>query len=74
MIDDDFKLCDVVKKALLKEDANLDHCDSDLIGIDKLKSNEYQAVILDVMLPGIDGFKTLRQIREFSAIPILILS
>lgn len=74
MIDDDFKLCDVVKKALLKEDADLDHCDSDLIGIDKLKSNEYQAVILDVMLPGIDGFKTLRQIREFSAIPILILS
>lgn len=74
MIDDDFKLCDVVKKALLKEDADLDHCDSDLIGIDKLKTNEYQAVILDVMLPGIDGFKTLRQIREFSAIPILILS
>lgn len=57
MIDDDFRLCDVVKKALLEEDAELDHCDSDLIGIDKLKSNEYQAVILDVMLPRMDGFK-----------------
>lgn len=74
MIDDDFRLCDVVKKALLKEDVELDHCDSDLIGIDKLKSNEYQAVILDVMLPGMDGFKTLRQIRKFNTIPILILS
>ena len=73
MIDDDLRLCDVIKKAMATEDVALDFCESGLEGISKLKSGNYQAVVLDVMLPGMDGFETLRKIREFSNIPILCL-
>ncbi|HAP5341730.1 response regulator transcription factor [Enterococcus avium] len=74
MIDDDLRLCDVIKKAMATEDVALDFCESGLEGISKLKSGNYQAVVLDVMLPGMDGFETLRKIREFSNIPILMLT
>ena len=74
MIDDDLRLCDVIKKAMAAKDVALDFCESGLEGISKLKSGNYQAVVLDVMLPGMDGFETLRQIREFSNIPILMLT
>ena len=40
----------------------------------KLKEKDYQLVILDVMMPGIDGFETLEQIRKESSLPILMYS
>lgn len=38
------------------------------------KSNEYCVVLLDVMLPKLDGFEVLRQIREFSDMPVIMLT
>ncbi len=43
-------------------------------GIEILKSDSVEAVILDINLPGIDGFEILRQIRSFSNVPIIILT
>jgi two-component system response regulator CpxR len=43
-------------------------------GIAKVKDKNYQAVILDVMLPEINGFEVLKQIRSFSAVPVLMLT
>lgn len=40
----------------------------------KLKEKDYQLVILDVMMPGIDGFETLEQIRKESSLPILMFT
>ena len=42
--------------------------------MEKLKENEYQLVILDVMMPGFDGFETLEQIRKESSIPVLMFT
>jgi DNA-binding response OmpR family regulator len=40
----------------------------------QLKEKEYQLVILDVMMPGFDGFETLEQIRQESSLPILMFT
>ena len=40
----------------------------------KLKEKDYQLVILDVMMPGIDGFETLEQIRKISSLPVLMFT
>lgn len=45
-----------------------------LAGIERVKDGEYHAVILDVMLPGMDGFEVLKQIRRFSNVPVLMLT
>ncbi len=39
-----------------------------------LADNDYQLVVLDIMMPGIDGFETLEKIREISSVPILMLT
>ena len=40
----------------------------------KTAQNRFDLVILDIMLPGIDGFETLSQIREFSSVPVIMLT
>ena len=40
----------------------------------KLKENKYQLVILDVMLPGLDGFEILEKIREEYNLPVLMFT
>lgn len=42
--------------------------------MEKLKENEYQLVILDVMMPGFDGLETLEQIRKESSVPVLMFT
>lgn len=43
-------------------------------GIERLKSGSFDAVILDINLPDIDGFEVLKQIRSFSNVPVVILT
>ena len=42
--------------------------------IKKCRENKYDIVIIDIMMPELDGFSTCREIRKFSDIPIIMLS
>ena len=64
IIDDDKKLCSLIRQSILSEDIEADFCNTGREGLGKLKEKDYQLVILDVMMPGIDGFETLEQIRK----------
>ena len=74
IIDDDTELCALIKQSVLIENIEADYCHSGKEGLIKLKENEYQLVILDVMMPGMDGFETLEQIREESRLPVLMFT
>jgi DNA-binding response OmpR family regulator len=74
VIDDDRELCDLVKKSVSQESIEADCCYSGKSGLRQLKEKEYQLVILDVMMPGYDGFETLEQIRKENSIPILMFT
>jgi DNA-binding response OmpR family regulator len=43
-------------------------------GVDQAISGDYRAIILDVMLPGMDGFEVLKHIRQQSSVPVLMLT
>ena len=43
-------------------------------GLEKAVHGDFHAIILDVMLPGLDGFAMLRRLREQSAVPVLTLT
>ena len=50
-------------------------CEYDgLAALERLKSSNFDLLILDVMLPSLDGFSLLKKLREFSDIPVIILS
>ena len=74
IIDDDRELCLLIKRSVLLEDIEADFCNTGKEGLQKLKEKQYQLVILDVMMPGMDGFETLEKIRKESSLPILMFT
>ena len=74
IIDDDKELCFLICRSVLVENIVADYCHSGTCGLKMLKEQEYQLIILDVMMPGIDGFETLEQIRKNCNIPVLMFT
>lgn len=74
VIDDDIELCNLIKRSVTPENIEADCCHSGESGLLKLKETDYQLVILDVMMPGYDGFETLDRIRKESSLPILMFT
>ena len=63
-----------MKHSVLQEGIEADCCYSGKDCLSQLEGKAYQLVILDVMMPGFDGFATLEQIRRESNLPILMLT
>lgn len=74
IIDDDEKLCRLVKDYLAPHGFAVEAAHNGFDGLDKLKSGAFEVVILDVMLPGMDGFTVLKNIRQISNIPVVMLT
>lgn len=74
LIDDDEKLAQPLRAYFSRYDLDLKSEIQPLDAIDRLKREDFDFVILDVMLPQIDGFETCRRIRQFSDIPIIMLT
>lgn len=74
IIDDDRELCALIRKSVQAEGIEADCCHSGREGLGKLREDKYQLVILDVMMPGPDGFEILEKIREENRLPILMLT
>jgi DNA-binding response OmpR family regulator len=74
LVDDDRKLCRLVGEYLgpLGYDVTCAHTGPD--GLEMALSGSIQVVILDVMLPGMDGFDVLRRLRRESGVPVLMLT
>ncbi len=74
VIDDDRKLCRLIRDYLepLGYAVALAHTGPE--GVERALAEPWQAVILDVMLPGFDGFEVLKRIRAKSEVPILMLT
>ncbi|MEW6304285.1 MAG: response regulator transcription factor [Verrucomicrobiota bacterium] len=74
VIDDDRKLCRLIKDYLdpLGYDVQAAHTGPE--GADRAVAENWQAIILDLMLPGCDGFEVLKRIRVKSQVPVLMLT
>lgn len=75
VVEDEGSLADVVRMNLEMEGYDVVHFDNGLKAATHLAEySEYDLIILDVMLPGMNGVEVCRQIRKKSAVPILFLS
>lgn len=74
IVDDDKELCSLLQKSVSTEEIIVDCRYSGHDALTALADNDYQFVVLDIMMPGIDGFETLEKIREISSVPILMLT
>ena len=74
LIDDDEKLAAPLAEYFARFDMTLTAVSHPQLGLDKLSREPCDLVILDVMLPDMDGFEVCRQIRRSSTIPIVMLT
>lgn len=74
VIEDDFEINQLVAKYLEKEGFRVESAYNGEDAIQLLTTNEYQLVILDMMLPKVEGKEVLRKLREEQKIPVIILS
>lgn len=74
VIDDDEKLCRLVRDYLQTFGYSVSAAHNGLTGLDIALKGSFDAVILDVMMPGLDGFEVLKRLRERSTVPVLMLT
>src|SRR5438874_2585679 len=75
LIEDEVKLASFIKRGLIAERYAVDVAKDGRSGLELAQAYQYDLVLLDLMLPGMDGSEVLRRIRrENSSVPVLILS
>lgn len=74
LIDDDKDLAELLGEYLDAEGYRLEAAHTGEDGIEKMSQHHFDLVLLDVMMPGIDGFETLKRIRQTSIVPVLMLT
>lgn len=74
VIDDDRELCSLLEEYLADEGFEVEKVHDGLEGVEWACSRNYDLVVLDVMLPGLNGFEVLRRIRAASSLPVVMLT
>ena len=74
LVDDDRQIRDLLREYLTGRGMQVETASSGEDGVDRAKAFQPQVVVLDVMLPGIDGLETCRRLRAISDAPIIMLS
>ncbi len=74
LIDDDIELSKLLEEYLQSEQFHLDSAHDGPAGLQKALAGQYAVVVLDVMLPGMSGLDVLKQLRQKSAVPVLMLT
>lgn len=74
VIDDDVELCGLVAEYLQPEGFEIECVNEGDSGLERALTGQYLLVVLDVMLPGLNGFDVLRRLRASSRIPVLLLT
>ncbi|KKO46354.1 chemotaxis protein CheY [Arsukibacterium ikkense] len=74
MIDDDIELCQLVADYLAMDGYQFDMVHDGVSGLAQAKSGQYQLILLDVMLPGMDGLSLLKALRHDNNCPVLMLT
>ncbi len=74
VVDDEARLRDVVRLNLEMEHYNVLEASNGVEALEQLREHLPDLVVLDVMMPEMDGFETLRHIREVSTVPVIMLT
>ena len=74
IVDDEANIRSMICKYAVYEGYTADEAANGLEAIEKCHSKAYDLVVMDVMMPELDGFSACREIRRFSQVPMLMLS
>lgn len=74
VVDDEKLIRDVIKEYLYLEKFDVDEAENGLEAINKVKENTYDIIIMDIMMPKMDGYTACKEIKAIKDIPFIMLS
>ncbi len=74
VVEDDASIQELIVEFLRAENYNVDYASDGLEGIQLFKQNNYDLIILDIMMPNLDGYSACKMIRKTSNVPIIFLT
>ncbi len=74
IVDDEQKIREVLKEYADFEGYATDEAEDGMVAVKKCRENEYDLIIMDVMMPKLDGFSAVKEIKKYKDIPIIMLS
>jgi two-component system response regulator CpxR len=74
LIEDDVELCDLMCEFFASRGIAVEAIHDGRLGLVRALSESHDLILLDVMLPGLEGFELLRQVRRRSMVPIILLT
>ncbi len=74
IVDDDLNICELLRLYLEKEGFETVSVNDGMLALDSFRSENPDIVLLDIMLPNLDGWQVCREIRKFSDKPIIMLT
>jgi DNA-binding response OmpR family regulator len=74
IVDDEFRIRELIKKYAVYEGHEVDEAEDGARAVQKCRTGTYDLIIMDIMMPVMDGFEAVSQIRRFCTTPIIMLS
>ena len=74
IVDDEFRIRELIKKYALYEGHEVDEAEDGEQAVLKCRNNTYDIIIMDIMMPVMDGFDAVKAIRRYSNTPVIMLS
>lgn len=74
IVDDEKMIRDVIKEYCLSENFLVDDAENGIVALNKLQTNTYDLMVLDIMMPEMDGFTMLKELPKNKRIPTIVLS
>lgn len=74
IVDDEIKIREVVNEYAKASGFECDGAENGKVALDLVSKNDYDCVILDIMMPELDGFSACQKIKEIKDVPVILLS
>ncbi len=74
IIEDEEKIARFIELELVHEGYEVDKCTDGREGLTMAESGNYNVILLDIMLPGLNGLEVLRRLRKTSSVPVIMLT
>ena len=74
IVDDEEGIRTIIREYCINSNYETDEAENGMVALDKLKSNDYDLMILDIMMPNMDGFSMLKELPKEKHIPTIVLS